>query len=168
MKAKSIVSVSTFITLFFSLFVLLSSTITFAADDREYRKSPTGKGALTPKMIRNCIKLKKKLDQSSEKASVENDDLKVLSEELELMAEAISESEQSLDKNDADAIVEHNKNVELYQEKQTEYQGKVEEYNAQIGPYKKLAKKFKKQCDGQQYYDDDYQKVKKELGYSLE
>lgn len=148
--------------------VLISSGGVLGADKREYRKTPTGKGALTAKMIRSCIKLKKKLDQKSDNAVVENDDLQVMSEELELMSQALSETEQSLDRNDQDAVAEHNKNIELYGEKQAEYQARVEEYTARIGPYKKLVKKFKKQCDGQLYYDDDYAKVTKELGYTLD
>ena len=150
------------------IFIVALAGVAYSADTKkEYRKTPTGKGSLTPKMLRACIKMKKKLDQQSEDAGEENEELKALNEELESMAETIKESQEKLDQKDKASVDEHNKLVQTYTAKQEEYKQMVESYNGQIGQYKKMVKKFKKQCDGQPYYEDDYEKVSSEMGYGL-
>lgn len=150
---------------------LLLPTSVFAvkqSEEKQYRSTPEGEGSLTPKMIRTCISMKKRLDGQAEDAALRLEELEEMNAELKLTEEELLEAEKTLDKDDAGAVAEHNAKIEALKEKLEEYQVKTEEYNAQIKPYSKLEKKLKKLCDNQPYYEDDYQQAKKEMGYGLE
>lgn len=152
------------VSLFSSGFVLAATQ----SDEKQYRTSPNGEGALTPKMIRNCISMKKDLDQQADEAAAMKQKLEEMGEELKQTEEQLLGEEKLLDPADRNAVTEHNGKVAVLKERLAEYQEKTQKYNAQIQPFTKLEKKYKRLCDDQLYYEDDYEQAKSEMGYSLE
>lgn len=136
-------------------------------DDREYRKTARGEGALTPKMIEKCVKLKRDIDEQFSNAEEEKSELETRDQELQDLANELEESRDSVDPSNKAAIDEFNKKVEILNTKTAEYTELKEQYNAQIEPYKKQKKKFLKGCKDQLYYEDDYETVVKKLGYGM-
>jgi len=136
--------------------------------EKEYRTTPTGTGALTPKMIRDCISMKKSLDDQADQVTVEKQQLDEMAAEIIQDEDQLREEEQSLDQSDRDAVNEYNGKVAVMRERRIEYQAKLEVYNDEVKPYLNLEKKFRKLCDNQEYYQDDYEQAKNEMGYGLE
>lgn len=136
--------------------------------ERQYRTSLDGEGALTPKMIRSCISLKKKLDKKLGEATGVKEQLEKMDAELKLAEESLLEDEKKMDKSDQKAIDEYNSRLETFRERVAEYQKKVAEYNTMIAPYATLENKYTSRCVDQPYYDDDYEQAKKAMGYGLE
>lgn len=136
--------------------------------EKEYRTSTGGAGALTPAMIRNCISMKKSLDEQAAEAAAAKKLLDDMDAEIKQTEEQLLEEEKSMDQSDNDAIARHNGRITALRERLAEYQAKTKEYNSKITPYLSLEKKYKKLCDNQDYYDDDYEQAKKEMGYGLD
>jgi len=147
-----------------SNFLMAESNVSSKA----YRKSTVGEGAMTEEMIKNCIILKRDIDAGGTELKKSKPQVDSIKKKLEALATYLESSEDSIDHSDSKAVFTYNVNVKLYQSKATEYKSLQEEFNGKIDIYKQQTLKFDKECKDQKYYEDDYEKVVKKLGYRLE
>jgi hypothetical protein len=129
--------------------------------ERKYRTTAEGQGALTQKMIEACITLKADIDQEYEKINTSKEAFEVLKKEVEKLAAEIPKNKDDV------PITTYNKQVNFYNNKLSELKKIEETYNKNSGPYQEKTAQFKKQCNNQPYYQDDYTAAKKKTGKSL-
>ena len=135
--------------------------------EREYRKTKTGEGALTLKMLEACIKLKSKIDEEYEKISASKENFDSLNNETSDLAASLKENKAQLDNNDKKAVDEHNEQAALYNKMVDELKEMEVAYNEKSAPYQEKGAQLEKECNGQPYYEDDYATATKKTGKSL-
>ena len=64
--------------------------------ERSYRKTKTGKGALTQKMIEDCIKLKTEIDEEFEKITAAKKKFDELNNDVDDLAASLKKSKEQL------------------------------------------------------------------------
>ncbi len=136
-------------------------------EERQYRESPTGEGALTVVMLKNCIKLKKKIDKQQKAADKEERRLGKQKKELEDFVAELKKEAEGIDPKDNEAITAHNERAKMVKIMNEEYIQAANHYNQSVSSYNKRHKKFVRQCKGQKYYDDDYEQAVEEVGYGF-
>ena len=128
--------------------------------ERTYRKTKTGDGALTPQMLEACIRLKAEIDEEYKKINASKQEFDLFSSEVKkIAAELPAKTEVSL--------VEYNKQVNLYNSKLDELKKLETAYNEKSEPYRKKTAQFKKECNNQPYYEDDYAAAVEKTGKGL-
>jgi peptidoglycan hydrolase CwlO-like protein len=135
--------------------------------ERKYRKTKTGEGALTQKMLEACIKLKSGIDEEYEKISASKEAFDALNNETNDLAASLKESKETLKDNTEKTVDEHNKEVAFYNKKVEELKELETAYNKKSAPYQKKVAQLEKKCNGQSYYEDDYAAAVKTTGKSL-
>ena len=135
--------------------------------ERKYRKTKTGKGALTRSMLEACIKLKSEIEEEYEKISTSKEEFDTLNNEINDLAASLKENKEKLDNNDEKTVNEHNEQVELYNKKVEELKEIETEYNKKSAPYQEKGAQLEKECNNQSYYEDDYAAAVKKTGKSL-
>ena len=142
--------------------------------ERSYRKTKNGEGALTQKMIEDCIALKTEINEEFEKISAAKEEFDKLNSEVNSLEASLKVSKTKLDQYDEKDVDGYNKQVKLYNEKLKLYNKKLEElqkmeagYNEKSKPYQEKAARLEKECNGQPYYEDDYAAVVKKTGKTL-
>jgi peptidoglycan hydrolase CwlO-like protein len=130
--------------------------------ERKYRKTKTGEGALTQGMLEACITLKSKIDEEYAKISVSKEEFDTLNKETGELAAYLKENKEKI-KGEG----EYNEKVALYNNKVEELKGMETAYNKKSAPYQKKGAQFKKECNGQPYYEDDYAEAVKKTGSHL-
>ncbi|MDU9050525.1 MAG: hypothetical protein Q3M30_16890 [Candidatus Electrothrix sp. Rat3] len=135
--------------------------------ERKYRKTKTGEGALTPKMLEACINLKADIDEEYEKISASKEEFDALNNETSNLAASLKENKEKLDNNDEKVVDEHNEQVEIYNKKIEELKELETAYNKKSAPYQEKGAQLEKECNGQPYYKDDYAAAVKKTGKSL-
>jgi uncharacterized coiled-coil DUF342 family protein len=128
--------------------------------ERNYRKTITGDGALTQQMLEACIKLKAELDEEYEKISASKKEFDGLNSEVKNLAAKIPAKGEV-------PLIEYNKQVTLYNSKLAELKKMEAAYNEKSKPYREKTAQFKKECNDQSYYEDDYAAAVKKTGKSL-
>ncbi|MCI5212072.1 MAG: hypothetical protein D3910_25570 [Candidatus Electrothrix sp. ATG2] len=135
---------------------------------RSYRRTPAGQeGALTEKMIEKCILLKQKIDTSGAEAKTIAAKLDSLKKEAEELRASLEKNKETIDLTQPEAVAAYNQKINLYTAKTNEHEARRNEYNGKVVLYQKKASQFDKECKGQSYYEDDYQKLVKKLGYGM-
>lgn len=135
--------------------------------ERNYRKTKTGEGALTQKMLEACIKLKTEIDEEFEKISAAKEEFDRFTNEIKEFAGELKKSKEQLDKKAEKSIDEHNSQVDLYNQKVEKLKKMENAYNEKSGLYKEKAARLEKECSGQSYYEDDYDAAVKKTGKTL-
>ncbi len=134
---------------------------------RIYRSTMAGAGALTVPMLKQCLRLDKKVASADSR----------LSELDAAMASIESDIEQLnayIDINSDKVDTTSQKAVDMFNAKINQHSSKINEYNEQIykrksyyGVYKKLHTTFKQECANEEYYEDDYRRAVKKVGYGI-
>lgn len=128
--------------------------------ERKYRATRAGEGALTQQMLEACINLKAEIDEEYEKISASKKEFDALNNEVKkIAAEMPAEAEVPL--------IEYNEQVSLYNKKLDALKKLGTAYNEKSEPYRKKTAQFKKECNDQPYYQDDYAAAMKKTGKSL-
>ncbi|WP_339133955.1 MAG: hypothetical protein WGN25_14115 [Candidatus Electrothrix sp. GW3-4] len=135
--------------------------------ERNYRKTKTGAGALTLKMLEACIQLKAEAEQEYKQINASKEEYDALNNEVSDLAASLQESKEQLDNKDEKAVDAHNEQVELYNQKVEELKAMETSYNEKSEPYQKKADQLEKECNGQSYYEDDYAEAVKKTGKTL-
>ena len=135
--------------------------------ERKYRKTKTGEGAMTQKMLEACIKLKSEIDEEYEKISTSKEEFDALNNEISDLAASLKENKEKLGNNDQKNIDEHNEQVDLYNKKLEELKEIETAYNKKSAPYQEKGAQLEKECNGQPYYEDDYAATVKKTGKNL-
>ncbi|MCI5131585.1 MAG: hypothetical protein D3904_08685 [Candidatus Electrothrix sp. EH2] len=142
--------------------------------ERNYRKTKTGEGALTQKMIEDCIKLKTEINEEFEKISAAKKKFDELNNEVNALDASLKVSKAQLNQYDEKDIDGYNKQVKLYNNKLQQYNNKLEElqkaeegFNKKSAPYQAKAAQLERECNGQPYYEDDHAAVAKKTGKTL-
>ncbi|MCI5209976.1 MAG: hypothetical protein D3910_14530 [Candidatus Electrothrix sp. ATG2] len=132
--------------------------------ERTYRKKKSGEGALTQNMLEACIELKAEIDEEFKKISGSKEKFDTLNKEVsELAAYLKGNKEKVAGKN----LIEHNKQVEGYNQKVKELENMQGAYNEKSATYREKTEQLAKECTGQPYYEDDYAAVVKKTGKEL-
>jgi len=137
------------------------------ASKRAYRKSAVGKGAMTEEMIENCIILIREIETAGSNIKKFRLRVDTRKKEIDDMGVALKNSKAKINRSDANSVAAYNKKIKLYQTKVTALNSLREEYNNDVGQYQHQTKRFEKECKDQSYYQDDYDKVVKKLGYGM-
>jgi peptidoglycan hydrolase CwlO-like protein len=135
--------------------------------ERNYRKTKSGEGALTQKMLEACIKLKTEIDEEFEKISAAKEEFEALNKEVTELSARLQKSQTQLDNHEQKSVREHNAQIELYNNKVEELKRMETAYNEKSGPYKEKTARLEKECSGQAYYEDDYAAAVKKTGKTL-
>jgi uncharacterized protein YukE len=147
-----------------------SSTTPVVADkdNREYRKSPTGQGALTPQMIEACIRLS--IDIESERAAIEKtrQEFDKLNKEVTDLGEYLKTVKVKVDQGDRAARVEYDEKVLFYNSQLPTLDNLLRKYQAMAKNWPgEKGTRFERECNGQPYYEDDYAEISKKMGRGL-
>ena len=135
--------------------------------ERNYRKTKDGEGALTQEMLEECIVLKAEIDEEFEKISVSKEEFDTLNKEVTELETHLKKNKEQLDNQDIKAVNEHNDKVTLYNQKLEELEKIKTAYNEKSGPYQTRSAQLEKECNGQPYYEDDYEAAVKATGKTL-
>ncbi|MCI5123850.1 MAG: hypothetical protein D3925_05080 [Candidatus Electrothrix sp. AR5] len=135
--------------------------------ERTYRKTKTGKGALTRSMLEACIKLKSEIDEEYEKISASKEEFDTLNNETSDLAASLKENKEKLENQEGKMVDDLNKQVVIYNKKVEELKELETAYNQKSGPYQEKVTQLKKECNNQPYYEDDYAAAVKKTGKSL-
>ncbi|MCI5166675.1 MAG: hypothetical protein D3903_11410 [Candidatus Electrothrix sp. GM3_4] len=133
--------------------------------ERKYRKTKTGEGALTQRMLEACITIKSKIDEEYAKISTSKEAFDTLNNETSDLAAFLKENKEKIE--EEKALAEDNKKLELYNKNIEELKEMEAAYNEISTPYKKNAAQLQRECNGQPYYEDDYAKAVKKTGSHL-
>lgn len=135
--------------------------------ERAYRKTAVGKGALSKKMIEDCIVLKTDIDLDYAEIADSKEQFDALNKETTDLGAELKKNKEQAESDGGEVLTEYNKQVELYNRKVEELKEQEEAYNKTSAPYQKKVDKLKKECDGQPYYEDDYAATVKKMGRGL-
>ncbi len=135
---------------------------------RVYRRSADGHGALTRKMIEDCIVLKRDIETSGANLDKSRSQLISLKQELDQLAFYLKGNKETIDHTNSDAVSVYNIKVALYKETAEKYTSLQKDFNSKVEAHRQNSLKFDQQCRDQKYYPDDYEKAVKNLGYGFE
>ncbi|MCI5149171.1 MAG: hypothetical protein D3916_07270 [Candidatus Electrothrix sp. MAN1_4] len=128
--------------------------------ERNYRKTITGNGALTQQMLEACIRLKAEIDEEYKKINASKHEFDLFNNEVKKRAAEMPAKTEV-------PLIEYNKQVNLYNSKLDELKELETAYNEKSKPYRKKTAQFKKECNDQPYYEDDYAAAVEKTGNSL-
>lgn len=135
----------------------------------DYKKAISDKeGYLTKEMIESCILLKKDIDERYAAISKVKAEFDALNKETTELGAFLKDNGEKIGKEGDKAARDD------YEAKAKAYNDKIPVLNAQLDNYTKLSKeyegktaRFDKECNGQAYYEDDYEEMKKKLGRGM-
>ena len=142
--------------------------------ERSYRKTKNGEGALTQKMIEDCIQLKTEIDEEFKKINAAKEEFDNLNREVNALEASLKVSKEKLNQHDDKDVDGYNRQVKYYNHKLSLYNQKLEKlqkmeagYQEKSTPYRQKAARLENECNGQPYYEDDYIAVVKKTGKTL-
>ncbi|CAK8717991.1 hypothetical protein GKODMF_09580 [Candidatus Electrothrix gigas] len=128
--------------------------------ERKYRKTTTGNGALTQRMLEACILLKSDIDEEYEKILASKKAFDALNSEINSLAAKIPHKDDV-------SLIEYNKQIRRYNMKLNELKKMTVEYNKKSQPYQRKTAQMQRQCNDQPYYEDDYAAAVEKIGKTL-
>ena len=135
---------------------------------REYRKSPKGDGALTKGMIESCIRLKIDVDASYTEIDKAKNQFEALNKEVTELGERLKAMKKKIDETgDKQLRATYDNQVQVYNNKLPGLDGLLEKYRKMVDTYEEKSTKFEQECNGQPYYEDDYEAVVKKMGRGM-
>ena len=136
---------------------------------REYRKTPDSlEGALTKKMIEDCIHLKADVDSSYTEIGRAKDQFDRLNQEITDLGAYLKETKKRLDSSGDKGIrAEYDRKVQEYNSMLPKLDKQLEVYRGTVSTYEQKSMKFDRECNGQPYYEDDYAEIVKKLGHGM-
>lgn len=146
-----------------------STTPTVAdKDNREYRKTPTGQGALTPQMIEGCIRLSMEIESDRNAIEKIRQEFDKLNKDVTDLGEYLKTVKIKVDQGDRAARVEYDEKVQFYNSQLPILDNLLRRYQnmAKSWPGEK-GTRFERECNGQPYYEDDYAEMTKKMGRGL-
>jgi DNA repair ATPase RecN len=146
-----------------------ASNSDISQSERTYRKTAEGEGALTRKMIEDCIILKKTIDDSHVAIIEIQGQYETLGENSKEIGALLDEikKQKNFDPGDRQELAAYNAKTEQYNTTLTERKKLVETIRERKEKYDQLTGKFDRECKAQPYYEDDYAAAVKKTGKSL-
>lgn len=135
--------------------------------NRNYRSTPAGEGALTPKMIEACILLNKDVDSNYDAINREKQEFDNLNRELTNLGERLKAAKDDVYSGGNAARREYDEKVLYYNARLPDLEKKLKEYRKLVERYQRKSDKFDHECNGQPYYEDDYAEMVKKLGRGM-
>lgn len=134
--------------------------------EREYRQTVDGEGALTEQMIEDCVVLKTEIESSYAEITQAKDKFDALNNEVTELGDYLKKNRDML-RGDKEAQATYNKKQDFYNSQLPELNKQQEAYKEMSKPYQELVDKLNRECQGQQYYEDDYARIVEKMGRGM-
>lgn len=135
--------------------------------ERVYRTEVDGEGALSEQMIEDCIILKTDIDTSFAEIDKAKNEFDALNKEVTELGAYLKKNMNILLRGSSDDQDIYNKKKDSYNSKLPELDNKLAAYKAMSEPYQQQVDKLNRECQGQQYYEDDYAKMVEKMGRGM-
>ncbi|MCI5146274.1 MAG: hypothetical protein D3923_12275 [Candidatus Electrothrix sp. AR3] len=140
---------------------------TVKKSEREYRKTADGEGALTKQMIEDCITFKIDIEAEYLTIADSKKQFDVLNTEVSELGAYLQKNKAKASRSAAEDIAEYQEKTKRYNSKLAELNKQKEAYDTMSAPYREKNEKFKKECKGQPYYEDEYTAIVKKMGRGM-
>lgn len=137
------------------------------AATRIYRHTVGGEGALTIAMLERCIKKQKTLAGIEVVITATDKKIVTMEQELKQLKSYIDANVNKVDTTSQTAIDHYNGKIARYRQVVSDFNELIEKRTGKVSSYQSINTDFEKQCIGQNYYEDDYQKAEKKLGFGF-
>lgn len=125
-------------------------------------------GYLTKEMLEACILLKKDIDAEYTEISKVKEQFDALNKETTELGAYLKENGGKVGKEgDKAARDDYEASVKAYNDKVPVLNSQLETYTKMSTGYEAKTAKFDKECNGQAYYEDDYEEMKTKLGRGM-
>ncbi|MDH3347061.1 MAG: hypothetical protein OEM02_03030 [Desulfobulbaceae bacterium] len=133
-----------------------------------YRNAVDGEGALTIAMLERCIIKQHNLGKIETDITDIDKKITAMEQELNQIKAYVDDNADKVDNTSQAAIDIYNGKIDKYQEIVPAFTNMIEERNGQVTAYQAISVELEKQCVGQNYYEDDYQKAVQNIGYGFD
>jgi outer membrane murein-binding lipoprotein Lpp len=127
----------------------------------------TGTGALTVPMLERCLRLNKQIKSAGIKIAEREVTMSQIASEIEQLNSFIDTNSAKVNTTRQDAVDTFNAKINQYSSAVANYNILLDKRNSDFDIYDDLYGRFKQECANKRYYDDDYQKAVKNVGFEM-
>lgn len=134
---------------------------------KAYRSTMAGAGALTVPMLEWCIRLEKKIASADTQLTELDDAMALISTNIDQLITYIDTNSDKIDTTSQEAVDTFNGKINQHSTNIKEYNALLNQRNSDYNVYVGLHSTFKQECASEEYYEEDYKRAVKNVGYGL-